>query len=222
MRRISIRLIIALLTFALGVAAFALWLFLRSPHSKPSDSQQVVHIIRYPQTNGRNSGWEEIYFESIDERAKIAGLSNLRTLVLPEGDLEVRVWNGFGNTALEGFVMKRSAGQWAAIHLDGIHSRLPRNKYQRKLHPPKSGWEECWTRLVDAGLLTLPDASQLGDEPMFADGMSYVVEYKVDGNYRTYEYSNPEYHDRDEAKRMLEISNIIFEEFGVIEFKTKD
>jgi hypothetical protein len=223
MRRFSFRLIIALLTFAIGLAAFAAWYFLRSPHFKTSDSQQVVYrVVRFPQSSKPNSDWERIYFEEINERARVARLPNLRTLVLPGGDLEVRVWNGFGVSALEGFVMKRSSGKWSAMQLDGIYSGLPRNKYQVKLQIPKSGWKECWKRLVDTGLLTLPDASQLGDEPHVTDGTSYVVEYKVDGNYRTYRYSNPEYHDRDEAKQMLEISNIIYEEFGIIEFKTKN
>jgi hypothetical protein len=52
MKNISIRLVIALLTFATGIAAFALWLYLRSPHSNTSDSRQVSYgVLRLPQSS---------------------------------------------------------------------------------------------------------------------------------------------------------------------------
>ena len=44
------------------------------------------------------------------------------------------------------------------------------------------------------------------------DGMSYVVEYNSDGIYRTYMYDNPVYAKCGEAKRMIEIGNIIAED----------
>ena len=166
--------------------------------------------------------WEPIFFKSIDERATIANLKTLRAASLPDNDLEVRVWHGFGLTALEGFVLKRAAGEWSAIHLDGIHSNLPRSEYEKRLQTPKSGWEECWRRLEEAGILTLPDASAIGCSAMINDGMSYVVEFNSNGTYRTYLYDNPGYAKCDEAKQMIKIANIVSEEFDVAEMSTKD
>src|SRR5712691_4298825 len=57
--------------------------------------------------------WEPIFFKEINQRARTANLKNLRAGPLPNGDLEVRVWIGFGLTALEGFDLKRSAGYWS-------------------------------------------------------------------------------------------------------------
>jgi hypothetical protein len=165
--------------------------------------------------------WEPIFFKSIDERARIANLKTLRAASLPDDDLEVRVWHGFGLTALEGFVLKRAAGEWSAIHLDGIHSNLPRSEYEKKLQTPKAGWEFCWRRLEEAGILTLPDASAIACSAMVNDGMSYVVEFNSKGTYRTYLYDNPDYAKCDEAKRMIAIGNIIAEEFDVPEMSTK-
>jgi hypothetical protein len=165
--------------------------------------------------------WEPIFFETIDERARISNLRSLRVSALPDNDLEVRVWNGFGVTALEGFVLRRTGGKWLAMHLDGIHPKLPRRDYQRILPPPKSGWDVFWQRLQEAGVLTLPDAAAVGCSTGVTDGMSYVVEYNYDRAYRTYLYDNPGYAECDEAKRMIALGNLISEEFGVPEMATK-
>jgi hypothetical protein len=165
--------------------------------------------------------WKHFFFEEINARAKVAGLPALREAVVPQGDLEVRVWHGFGLFLLKGFVLKRSAGQWSAMYLEGYDERGPRNEYQINLPTPKTGWEECWKKLEGAGLLTLPDASQLGAEPIDPDVLSYVVEYNVGGDYRTYHYTNPEGSDRREAKQMVEIGGIISEEFELPTLKPK-
>jgi hypothetical protein len=165
--------------------------------------------------------WEPIFFKSIDERARIANLKTLRAASLPDEDLEVRVWHGFGLTALEGFVLKHAGGEWSAFHLDGIHPNLPRSEYEEKLHTPNSGWELCWRRLEDAWILTLPDASAIGCSAAINDGMSYVVEFNRNATYRTYLYDNPDYARCEEARRMIAIGNIISEEFDVPEMRTK-
>ena len=111
-------------------------------------------------------------FMEINNRTGIAKLPNLDKTNLPANDFEVRVWHGFGLTLLEGLVIKRSAGKWSAMRVAAISPKLPRTKHEIPLGPPKSGWDVCWKRLSDAGLLTLPDASQLGKEPVDPDVLS--------------------------------------------------
>ena len=159
--------------------------------------------------------WEPIFFQAIDERAKHDRLKTLRSGALPGDDLEVRVWHGFGVTALQGFVLKRTGGRWSAIHLRGITRATPSQESQQTLQPPKSGWERFWQRLRDAGILSLPDAAAIGCSVLINDGMSYVVEYNSNGIYRTYMYDNPKFAKCGEAKRMIEIGEIIAEEFDV-------
>src|SRR6266404_948547 len=153
--------------------------------------------------------WKSYMFPEINKRAGIARLPNLDKAILPANDLEVRVWHGFGLTLLEGLVIKRSAGQWSAMHVAAFSSKLPRTKHEIPLGPPKSGWDVCLKRLSEAGLLTLPDASQLGIEPIDPDVLSYVVEYNDGGSYRTYHYTYPEANVHKEAKRMITIGDII-------------
>ncbi|MCA1614064.1 MAG: hypothetical protein LC800_07920 [Acidobacteria bacterium] len=164
--------------------------------------------------------WEPIYFRSINERTSEANVPSLRTMVLPEGDFEIRVWVGFGLYGIDGLVLRRSSDRWSALHLHGMIERPPHGKYERELGPPKSGWPNAWQRLEEAGVLTLPDASSINCDSGINDGKSYVVEVNKDSVYRTYQYDNPDYAKCAEAKQMIKIGEVIAEEFGLEEFKS--
>lgn len=162
--------------------------------------------------------WEDIYFEAIIEREKTSNLKRLKSKPLPGDDLEIRVWSGFGLTLLEGFILKHTAGEWSAVDLDWEVSENRNGKrnvkpLDKKLDVPKSGWDAAWQRLVDAGILTLPDAEKIDCSGNSVDGISYVVEYRLKNKYRTYMYDNPQYAKCDEAKQMVRINKIIAEEF---------
>ena len=161
-----------------------------------------------------NGAWVPEFFKEIDERAKAAKLNDLRSTVLPDGDLEVRVWGGFGILAVQGLIIKRTAGQWSALHLPSI-SPNSANSYRNVPVAPKSGWEPLWKQLVGEGVLTLPDSSQLRDGVSVTDGISYVVEINLNKTYRTYMYGNPQQQKSPEAKQMLQIVHTLSEEFGV-------
>lgn len=169
--------------------------------------------------------WVPIFFEStglasksINERTKEANLPSLRTVLLPEKDLEVRVWAGFGVTGVDGLVLRRYSNQWSAIYLQGVAERPPFPNAQTVLTTPKSGWEAAWQRFIAAGIVTLPDASVLGCDTYGKDGTSYVVEINMNKTYRTYSYPDPTYLKCDEAKQMKRIQEIIADEFGLLNF----
>jgi hypothetical protein len=201
MRKPTIHLIVALLTFLLGLAATTMRFINRSSETKIMPA-------------GR---WEPFFFKIIDERTKAANLPCLRTVNLPEEDVEVRVWIGFGINGEEGFILRRSANQWSGLYLKGTFEHYPPEKYQeqRTLSTPKSGWEKFWRRLIEAGILTLPDASAVGCNTHVLDGGCYVVEINTNKTYRTYMYDNPHYAKCDEAKRMIGIIKILYDEFGL-------
>lgn len=201
MRKLSTRLIIALLTFLLGIAATTAWYLNQS-----SDNQGVRLIL--PKAH-----WEPIFFEAINPVAKLSGQSDLREVSLPEGNLEIRTWWGFGLSPLEGITIKRIDGRWSAIHVKADNYYAPNKAARNELRPPKSGWETCWKRLVDGGILTLPDASEIQCDALVLDGISYVVEINTNRTYRTYRYGNPQFAKCDEAEQMIKIVEIIREEF---------
>jgi hypothetical protein len=159
--------------------------------------------------------WEKDYFREINKRAKQANLKSLRKLALPSGDIEVRVWIGFGAVELEGIILKRSRGQWSGLRILPVGEDHPRQESLQELPAPKSGWEHFWKLLTDEGLLTLPDSSQLQGEIRTVEGQSYVVETNTSGSYRTYKYGNPHIQRWPEARQMIEIIKIIFDEFNI-------
>lgn len=175
-----------------------------SVKSAPSNFQLIVP----------NTLWEDLFFRGIDERAKIAELPSLRS-PLPKDDLEVRVWIGFGLLPLEGFVLKRTSGTWSAVFLNGINPKVAKENYQKQLATPKSGWDECWRKLVASGILTLPDAEEINCLAMIEDGTSYVVEINNELTYRTYMYDDLSVGKCEQAKQMSRIAGIIAEEFDL-------
>jgi hypothetical protein len=170
-----------------------------------------------------NAAWEPFLFKTIDERTAESGLPRLRTIRLTDDDFELRIWVGFGQNGEDGLVLRRSAGQWSALHLHGMFETYPPSKYQQALSTPKSGWETMWRKLTDAKILSLSDASTVaGCDTFINDGTSYVVEFSAREAYRTYRYANPIYAKCDEAKQVINIGQIITEEFGLGEFSVME
>jgi hypothetical protein len=201
-RKHTTSLVIGLLTFLLGVAAAAVWYL-----GRPTANQGVRLIIP-------NAGWEPIYFRHINSVVNLSGQADLRRAILPKGDVEVRIWRGFGLSPLEGMTLRRVSGHWSAVHVRADNYYDPEKAERKELSPPKSGWEACWQRLLDAGILTLPDASEASCGAGGFDGISYVVETNVNRAYRTFKYSNPTFAECDEAKQMVKIAEIVEEEFA--------
>lgn len=175
-----------------------------------------------------NASWVEIFFgempgiarPGLDKIARQNGFSILKEVILPDNDLEVRLWVGFGKYGNDGLILKRDSGNWSAINLREMSCHFEkRGKY--KLESPKSGWETLWQKLIDTGILTLPDSSELEYKNLVEDGKGYVVETNHDYVYRTYQYSNPDKEKLKEAKQMIKIGEIIADEFGLESFSIK-
>lgn len=178
-------------------------------------------------TDVPNESWVRSYFEEfykndygINKVAAMDGFSKLKETVLPKGDLEIRVWVGFGIYGIDGFILRRSAGNWSAVVLKRMLCHLEK-KGKYELSSPKSGWDTTWQKLVNAGILTLPDSSKLKYEDDVIDGKSYVVETNSDSLYRTYHYTNPKYVKLKEAEQMVKIGQIIADEFNLESFSAE-
>lgn len=175
------------------------------------------------------ASWVKIYFEGIENRENPAGLdkiamqngfSKLRETVLANDDLEIRVWGGFGKYGNDGFILRKSSGEWTAVNLREMSCHLE-NRGKYNLNNPKLGWENVWQKLVDAGILTLPDSSELDYEGGALDGKGYVVEINSNYVYRTYEYSNPRYVESKEYGQIMKIGEIIADEFDLESFSSE-
>lgn len=195
-------LIIAFLTCLLGIAVTTAWYF------KQSSTTQELHLI-IP-----NASWEPSSFDLINSVAKLSAQTDLRKANLPENDIEVRMWLGFGLSPLKGISLKRVSGQWSAIRVKSDNYYKPEKIERDELSYPKSGWESCWKRLVDAGILILPDVSEVNCGTNGIDGNSIVIETNTNRVYRTYAYGVSMSEKCNEAKQAMQLIFIIDEEFG--------
>ena len=163
----------------------------------------------------------------INDRLAKVNLPSLRTVLPPDGDFEVRVWIGLGGNGEDCLILRNFSGQWSAIHLQGMAESTPFSNSLTPLSSPKSGWNMAWQRLIGAGILSLPDASEVKCNPKLLDGIGFVVESNINMTYRTYSYSNPWYEAPwykrcNEARQIILIGKIIGEEFGLKRFDLSD
>lgn len=197
MYKLSTRLLIAILTFALGISAALGWFYYR-------ESQRVK--IELP-----DSKWEQIFFKPINKTTELGGLEKLRESNLKKEDIEVRVWRGFGLGDLEGVILKRTNNRWKAFHVKADDYAEPRRAEVKQLNSPKSGWESFWKNLTEQRLLTLRDPSETNCEDSGIDGTSYVIEINQNKIYRTYRMR--EGGKCEGVLQMEEIDDLIGEEF---------
>lgn len=100
--------------------------------------------------------WEPIFFEVIDERAAMSKLPSLRTLLLPKGDIEVRVWNGFGLSYLEGVVLRRQNQTWSAAWLPPTPPEKKETAAPQSIALSQEKLATLWRAVQTEGILTLP------------------------------------------------------------------
>ena len=180
--------------------------------SSPMNGTQLVEKGQTPRREMPEADWEPPFFEALEERIKQVNLPSLRKALLPENDLEVRFWYDGRPDIINGFVIRRSGNRWSAIGVRQTGERHFSPVKEESLGAPKSGWDATWKRLVDAGILTLPDGSKVHC-PTEIYGGAFVVETNVKGTYRTYRYSSPQFAKCDEAQRILLIEEIFADEF---------
>jgi hypothetical protein len=161
-----------------------------------------------------DAAWEPAFFKQLEARTTAVNLPDLRTVVLPENDLEVRFWYE-GMEMIHGVVIRRTGQQWSANWIYQTVDSLPSSAKMVSLDPPKSGWEVLWKSLVNEGILTLPDSPRPRCQAEALDGISYIVETNVNRKYRTYMYSNPQLMKCAEAKQMLQLEKTLGDEFSL-------
>lgn len=159
--------------------------------------------------------------EGMKESSKQFGVSILENQNLSNEDLEIRLWKftTFGERDSV-FILEKVKGKWVATQVEGsiakkdIYKTNPPIKFSRKnLGKPKRSWETLWQELVDAEILTLPDGDEVGNE-VCDDCWACVIETKVEGNYRVYDYHAPEaFKENRESQQIVKIINLISDEF---------
>src|SRR5258707_15757444 len=114
MSKISIRFVVAPVTFLVGVAIATGFLLHEKKLPKNVNTATVVQNEQAMRLEIPNADWEPVFFKALDERTTEINLPSLRTVVLPEPDLEVRIWYDGRPDLINGIVIRRCAAQWSA------------------------------------------------------------------------------------------------------------
>ena len=181
-------------------------------------------LLLAPKIEIPRAGWVDVFFGSINALSKKAGWTPLREVNLPIWSYEVRVWIGFGRAPLQGLRLCCDGYKWTGFYArEGRGENYP---FSAREVQPRTDWGTLWQKVSRLGIFTLPDSSvveaaalaRLGGQGRLdairrevADGVCYVVEIN-DGNYRTYEYSNPQSQEWPEAKKIIEVIKVLEEE----------
>jgi len=131
-------------------------------------------------------------------------LPKLSMVALPAGEVEVRFWivPSFGKA--KGVVLRNDGSATRALVIDASGTRTA------------SVSRAAWEKVIELGVLTLPDESALASDGKYIlDGVMYVVEVQRDGVYRTYSYGNPSDHEYREATQVLAIAHVLARELHV-------
>jgi hypothetical protein len=154
--------------------------------------------------------WVEPFFEMIDQVGARMKLKPLRSTGIRPGNLELRVWEGFGSGPFRGFIVRRVGGAWSA---QSLLMRPPSKPRFVKI--AKSGdWASAWDRLESAGLEEIKDDSEIPHCTIVTAGVRFVVEIAKAGYYRTYMVDNPQGMRSPDGDRFLRLLPILYEAFG--------
>ena len=211
LRKLKVWLAVAVVTFSLGLLVT---IQVRKPAKLERSSTEKLTLI-IPEAS-----WERIFFKPINAVTSLTGQGELRKTILKNGDHEVRIWWGFGLSPLEGLLLRHIDGNWSAVHVKADHYYEPTKATKTELKPPQAGWDATWKQLLDAGILKLPDASEIECGGGGMDGLSVVVEIQIDHTYRTYMYPNPSLERCDEAKQVVKLTELIWNALPTAESRT--
>lgn len=213
----STQLITTLLVLFIGVVSVTAYILSKTTERRQSDATTTRRQgDQRLQISIPDATWVPDFFESLDRHTKKINLPDLKTIVLPnKDDLEVRYWADSLPNYIDGVILRRINNQWSGVHIYIKYKGQDFSLTQKELPLPKSDWAEAWEKLVKAGILRLPDATEVRCNETVIDGIGFVVETNFNWTYRTYAYGNPQLAKCDEAKQIISIAQILFDEFNL-------
>jgi hypothetical protein len=134
-----------------------------------------------------------------------AGLPDLESTELPSGDLELRLWDGFGLTGIHGLILQRTRGEWRASLVE------PRSDggYTLRHVPDTTSWAARWAEAVNAGILNVDPMAERMDGAVARDGSAVVLELLEAGRYRTAGSDAVDAPCGTDGRRLLAIAEVL-------------
>ena len=113
------------------------------------------------------------------------------------------------------FIFSQNKDHWTGKYLTYGMSRpiVLLGKYN--IPDPKSGWKAFIDKLLNLGIVEMPDYSTLEDYQTGTDENISFFEIADKENYRYYNYLSPRSFSNKEAKNIVKILDLIYIEFGI-------
>ncbi len=165
------------------------------------------------QMSEKVEGHKEL-MRDLDETLGRSGIKPLRSHSLPEGELEVRIWKGWGMRGTKGIVIVKSPVGWKASLITIPISPKNSRPSVVVLPSPASGFDALWSKLIERQILILPDDSEVGVVEPFEDSELVIVDILNGDQQRTYSYNAPCYSDVAEGRNVKQIIEILSREFN--------
>lgn len=171
-----------------------------------------------------------------NEVADAAGLDRLANEDLSARRSELRVWIGFGVVTPD-YMLRLHTNEKGQINgevlfhfpSDLAYMEDDADEFRREMSQKctnfrgggdtevctatfnrERNWDRLFHKLMDLGISTLPDESELPEPDIRVhDGIAMVVEFRVGSRYRAYQYGNPAFRNEPEAQAADTIMCII-------------
>jgi len=156
--------------------------------------------------------WVDIYFDEINRVADQAHIKSLRSASIEPGDVEFRLWAGFGLTRLRGYILKRQKGVWSARSIANQSDRSSKVVQE----PASKDWNLIWASLEAGGVRDIADRPRgfPSCSVSVLDGIGYVAEIADTERYRTYLVDNPVAIRSSDGDRFLRLLAVLYHAFG--------
>jgi hypothetical protein len=166
--------------------------------------------------------WDTCFFPKINQLSNELLGGALDARQIKKDDTEVRIWVGFGLLVPTGLILRKENQGWTGHYLNPVvnDENITYNSIQVT---PKSGWSRFSKKVIREGLIMFPDSEDLDQSKKYVskgtigirDGVTYIVEYKYQGNYRRYHYVSPEDLALPEAMKFTELMKYIYSELDI-------
>lgn len=146
--------------------------------------------------------WEEIYFESINEKLSDFQITSLQSKEIKNDDLEIRIWVGFDESELKGIILTKQSNNWTSYYLP--QKSIARKKLI-KVQKPVNGWNKFEKTLEENDFYNIPDISESKNN-LYTDARCIVVEIKNSEKYRNFmQVQDADLKDNPELKSIYSI-----------------
>ena len=176
-----------------------------------------IHQIGDDNSSGKTAQTvDEGYLLIIKEASRRAGLSDLKSEILPENATEIRFWIGFSHNVLRGLIIKNDGVTWSATFIPGFPEGASPSDISRPLDPPAHGWQYLINNLQQLGLYDLSgESGNIPERRHVLDVTDTVVEIKKSNSYKTLRYHGVFYFQDEEIIKIEKILQTLSSEFSI-------